>query len=246
MRVQRIGLPLSLALTLFASACGSITGLQIDGGAGQENGDNGQGGGSGQGRGSEQDGGPACMSLDEASCRARADCAVGACSLCGGTPMFAGCYDPAHQSPPACAGIACPAPCSSLDEASCRARTDCQVLTCPDCSGGTSFVGCGNPGSAVACPAIACPLPCAQVTTKDACEARTDCHSVFMDPHNCACAALGCCAQFSRCANGDKAMCKAPTGLACGAATPYCEGPYVVSYTATCFEGCVQSKDCAP
>jgi hypothetical protein len=84
------------------------------------------------------------------------------------------------------------------------------------------------------------------VTTKDACEARTDCHSVFMDPHNCDCAALGCCAQFSRCANGDTAMCKAPTGLACGAATPYCEGPYVVSYTATCFEGCVQSKDCAP
>jgi hypothetical protein len=41
-------------------------------------------------------------------------------------------------------------------------------------------------------------------------------------------------------------MCKAPSGLACGAATPYCEGPYVVSYTAVCFEGCVQSTDCAP
>jgi hypothetical protein len=33
---------------------------------------------------------------------------------------------------------------------------------------------------------------------------------------------------------------------ACTAATPFCESPYVVAYTATCYEGCVQKKDCAP
>jgi len=236
MRTQRIGFLSSLALAAFVSACGSVSGVpQSDGG-----------GGHGGGGGSGQDGGSACRNLDEAACRARTDCAAGACSLCGGTPQFSGCYDPAHETPPACLGVACPVQCSSLtDEASCRARPDCQAYTCPDCNGGSRFVGCGIPGTGAACPAIACPQPtCAQVTTKDACEARTDCHSVFVDPHNCTCAALGCCAQFSRCADGDKAMCKA-TGLACGAATPYCEGPYVISYTAVCFEGCVQSTDCA-
>jgi len=223
MRFHRIGFVCSLALTVFASACGSVTG------------------------GSQNDGGPACQTLDEAACRARPDCAVAVLPQCGCGNLTV-CYD-ANKSPVCNAGICQPPPlaCSLItDEASCRARTDCEVLTCPDCNGGTRFVGCGAPGSGAACPAIACPLPCGQVTTKDACEARTDCHSVFVDPHTCACTALGCCAQFSRCADGDKAMCKAPSGLACGAATPYCEGPYVVSYTAVCFEGCVQSTDCAP
>jgi hypothetical protein len=240
MRFPRIGLVFSLALVGAASACGSITSmLQNDGGGGKDGG--GQDGGG-------QDGGPAaCRTLTETACRARTDCAVGNCSLCGGTPQFAGCYDPAHESPPACLGIACPAPCSSFTDATtCQAAPGCAVRTCPDCNGGSSFAACTTPDAGFNCPAISCPLPCGQVTAKDACEARADCHSVFVDPHNCACAAAGCCAQFSRCAAGDKATCKPPTGLACGAATPYCEGPYVVSYTATCFEGCVQSTDCAP
>ena len=230
MRIQRISLGSSLALTVLVSACGSISGvLQNDGGGGQ-------------------DGGPACRTLDETSCGARTDCAVGRCSLCGGTPTFAGCYDPAHESPPACLGIACPAQCSAYtDAASCQTAPGCVVRTCPDCNGGSHFSGCTTPDAGYNCPAISCPLPpCAQVTTKDACEQRSDCHSVFVDPHNCACAALGCCAQFSRCADGDKATCKPSSGVVCGAAQPYCEGPYVVSYTSTCYEGCVQSTDCAP
>lgn len=219
--------------SLAASACGSI--LQTP--------DGGTDGGGGH------DGGPtACRMLDETACRARTDCAVGACSLCAGVPMFAGCYDPAHDPAPVCAAlsIACPAPCSILDEASCRQRTDCVAQVCPDCNGVSNFLGCATLTDAIrSCPAIACPLPCGQVTTKDACEARPDCHSVFVDPRTCGCAALGCCAQFSRCADGDKAICKPPSGAACAAVPPVCEGPYVVGYTATCFEGCVQQTDCA-
>ena len=45
-------------------------------------------------------------------------------------------------------------------------------------------------------------------------------------------------------ADGDKAVCAGmPT---CRVATPYCEGDFVVSYTALCFEGCVRKKDCGP
>jgi hypothetical protein len=87
-------------------------------------------------------------------------------------------------------------------------------------------------------------VPCAQATTKDACEARPDCHSVFVDGRDCGCAALGCCTRFSRCADGGAAVCKAPA-ISCDAATPYCEGPFVVSYSGSCYEGCVQATDCA-
>jgi hypothetical protein len=82
------------------------------------------------------------------------------------------------------------------------------------------------------------------VTTLDQCEARLDCHSVFVDPRTCSCALAGCCEHFNRCADGDKAKCSGmPT---CTIATPFCEGDFVVSYTDTCYEGCVQKKDCAP
>lgn len=89
-------------------------------------------------------------------------------------------------------------------------------------------------------------LPCTQLTTRAACDARGDCHSVFVDLNNCQCAALGCCAQFSRCAAGGRANC-APdyTQIVCGAKTPYCAGNYVVSYTASCTEGCVLKTACA-
>ncbi|HMF42727.1 MAG TPA: hypothetical protein VKQ32_18780 [Polyangia bacterium] len=243
MRIQPIGLVSTIALSALVSACGSIS-MQNDGGGGQ----GGAAGHGGQGGGGGQDGGSACRNLDETSCRARTDCAVGTCSLCGGTPQFAGCYDPAHESPPACLGIACPAPCSSItDQASCQARADCVVRTCPDCNGGSYFSACTTPNAGYNCPAISCPAPsCSQVTTQAACDARADCHSVFIDPGTCGCASSGCCAHFSRCADGGKAICKAPSGFACAIAQPYCESPYVVSYANSCYEGCVAQTECAP
>jgi hypothetical protein len=86
---------------------------------------------------------------------------------------------------------------------------------------------------------------CATATTAAECDARATCHSVFIDPGTCGCAISGCCAHFSRCADGKQANCK-NTGLACALAQPYCESPYVVSYANACYEGCVRMTDCAP
>jgi hypothetical protein len=121
---------------------------------------------------------------------------------------------------------------------------------CPGCTPGT-----GTCYSSGGCPGVACPpidasvadaaqATCADVTTLAECDARTDCHSVFVDMQNCRCAALGCCAHFSRCADGDLANCKGP--VVCKLATPYCEGPYVVSYASACYEGCARATECAP
>jgi len=107
-----------------------------------------------------------------------------------------------------------------------------------NCNGGAY---CSN-----ACPAYTCPqLTCAGVTALEACDARTDCHSVFTDPQDCRCAVAGCCTQFLRCADGDKAKCT-PGAIACDALEPHCEGPYVVSYTDACYEGCARMTECAP
>jgi hypothetical protein len=86
---------------------------------------------------------------------------------------------------------------------------------------------------------------CSQVTTQAECDGRSDCHSVFVDPGTCGCAAAGCCARFNRCADGGKANCNLPTGLICAIATPFCEAPYVHSYTTNCYEGCVRQNECA-
>ena len=104
--------------------------------------------------------------------------------------------------------------------------------------GGTAGTGGGTAGAG------GTGVPCSAVATLETCDARSDCHAVFTDPHNCACAALGCCARFSRCADGASARCT-NAGIACEAPVPYCESPYVVSYTATCYEGCVRATACS-
>ena len=135
-------------------------------------------------------------------------------------------------------------PCQGLAEAQCLATTSCRADYCAGCQAKV-FAGCSRPvDPPPSCPAIKCVAPCSSVTTLSDCEARTDCHSVFMDPGTCGCGAPGCCAHFSSCADGDKANCKGPA--LCRAATPFCELPFVVSYTGTCYEGCVNMKDCAP
>jgi hypothetical protein len=131
-----------------------------------------------------------------------------------------------------------------------------QAGICAPCSGtggvgqtggapGTGGGGAG--GAADAAAADAASGTCSTLTTQAVCDSRSDCHSVFVDPNDCKCATAGCCAQFNSCANGGRAKCDGQ-GLACGAKTPYCAGPYVVSYTNTvnvCFEGCVLQNECA-
>ena len=120
---------------------------------------------------------------------------------------------------------------------------------CPGCTPGT---GSCSPG---VCAGFACPPAdagssdasgaCALATTVDECDARAGCHSVFVDPGNCRCAALGCCAHFSRCADAAQALCK-DNGLLCTMAQPHCEGPYVIGFASGCYEGCVRMTACAP
>jgi hypothetical protein len=110
--------------------------------------------------------------------------------------------------------------------------------------GGTGSGGSGAGGAADdAGTSDAASGSCDTVTTQAACDNRSDCHSVFVDPNNCKCATAGCCAQFNSCANGGRANCDGQ--VVCGAKTPYCAGPYVVSFTSTCFEGCVLQSECA-
>ena len=111
-------------------------------------------------------------------------------------------------------------------------------VQCRNCEG-TGY--CSN-----ACPGFVCPrIDCAGQNTLELCDARTDCHAVFVNRQDCQCGGLGRCAQFLRCADGGKAKCS-PGAIACDALAPYCEGQYVVAYTDACYEGCVRMTECAP
>jgi hypothetical protein len=101
-------------------------------------------------------------------------------------------------------------------------------------AGGTAAVGSGAPDAP--------PPKCSEVITQAACDARSDCHSVFEDPGTCGCASPGCCAHFRSCADGTWAACLGPA--LCDMVEPFCELPYVIAYKNMCYEGCVQQTDC--
>ena len=191
---------------------------------------------------------PTCSTFDETSCKSNDYCHPGYCADCNGGQKFTTCLGPNEAV--ACPKSACPVAvaCANVpDEATCKGRSDCHGLYCPECNGGVQYLGCGDTGTTVACDGV-CPAfkPCAAVTTSAECDARTDCHSVFVDPGTCDCAVAGCCAKFSRCLDGGKAVCKR-TPLCQMATPPYCEAPtYVASYSLECYEGCVRPIECAP
>jgi hypothetical protein len=81
------------------------------------------------------------------------------------------------------------------------------------------------------------------VTTQAECDSRSDCHSVFVDSNNCSCDPVGCCTHFSRCADGGHANCSGPA--LCNMGAFFCEGPYILSYSGNCYEGCVLQSECA-
>ena len=131
-------------------------------------------------------------------------------------------------------------------------------IWCPGCTPGTGSCGptCPGmvcPGADAGCADGACSrdggpndglASCSQVTTQTECDARSDCHSVFVSANNCGCSTAGCCTHYQRCADGVHANCSGTA--ACAVATPYCETPYVLSYTNNCYEGCVLQSECAP
>lgn len=148
----------------------------------------------------------------------------------------------------ACTTAACPPSDAALEAGQCPAGQ----MWCPGCTPGMG--SCGTACTGMVCPTDAAVASdtgagaCSQLTTQTACDARSDCHSVFYDPGDCGCASPGCCARFSQCKEGAQAVCVSPspgTGF-CDMATPVCEGPYVLAYTTYCYEGCVLATECAP
>jgi hypothetical protein len=135
------------------------------------------------------------------------------------------------------------ASCTGLGESQCMARKDCRTDYCPTCTGGMIFVDCAKTtdpqiGCGLDCPQMA---PCPQLTDEQSCNARSDCHSVYQPSGACGCAPAGCCIHFNHCATGQP-NCTGPA--ACNIAPPPCDGPYVVSYTNACYEGCVLKTAC--
>jgi hypothetical protein len=185
---------------------------------------------------------PPCSGLDETTCKARSDCRAAYCPTCGAGTGFAGCLTPTEPLPQ-CPATICPAPCDNFDETQC-AKNGCTPLYCPTCSGGQVYLGCNGPGDVAGCGS-GCVTSCTDLTEQGQCDARSDCHSVFVEQPMCDCTTAGCCATFSRCDDGGKASCKGPAG--CFIAGPYCDGKaFVLSYTASCYEGCVRPTECAP
>jgi hypothetical protein len=196
-------------------------------------------GGAGAGVGGESG---SCSGLGATDCQARHGCAYYVCN-CRGTGI---CTTP-QPTPPACD---CPLNCPSLDETTCRSRSPiCRTDYCPTCGGAQTFAGCAfadaPPPMCVAPPCP--PLSCAQETTRDACDRRTDCHSVLFDGSTlCKCASPDCCISFVACADGGKAVCTTGQPLMCTKVAPYCGPGYTVSYVDRCYEGCVAAKECDP
>jgi hypothetical protein len=144
-----------------------------------------------------------------------------------------------------CTTAACPPSDAALEAGQCPSG----LVWCPGCTPGTG--SCGQVCTGAPCPVgdaavVDTGSGCSGLTTQAACDARSDCHSVFYDPGTCGCASAGCCAHFNRCVDGGKALCAPPTSIGCDMATPFCESPYVVSYTAICYEGCVLGTKCGP
>jgi hypothetical protein len=135
-------------------------------------------------------------------------------------------------------------PCASLDEQTCRNTMACEPDYCVNCLNTSVFITCIPAGSMPpACPALHCAM-CPLNTAENSCRATGICHPVFLDHPGCApCASQGCCMAFDHCAESVKAVCTMPANL-CTTAAPTCEGNYMLSYTTTCYEGCVTPDEC--
>lgn len=191
--------------------------------------------------GASADAGPlTCEGLDEAAC-ALSNCRSKACLDCEGDPLFTQCFG---EVEPSCPDLLCPPACSTLSQAECAAAGErCRVDICPGCRDDGFFAGCADPTTQpLPCPPVLCP-PCEDLPEAD-CRQDFGCHRVFGQVvEECWCDGLGCCHEFTGCREGAQADCRGEN-LACRRVAPFCEGPYVISYEGTCYEGCVLAEDC--
>lgn len=185
---------------------------------------------------------------DEATCAADAACKAFGCGDCKGGLGFAACAPKGEVPIYACPAIACAQPCTSYsDGATCAADARCEVTGCPDCKGGTTFVGCYEKGAGPDLVCLAdCASDCGKYTTEAGCETDAACHAVYQnDSTTCLCGVPGCCTKFTECKGGPAFCSPQGTGMACLAPDPICEGDFTVGYGAACSEGCVKKSACA-
>ena len=78
-----------------------------------------------------------------------------------------------------CTSPPCGPDCSTLDEGTCKNRSDCEAAYCPDCMGGQRFNGCVVLGSGGSCPPSCSPPPpptnC-EALNEMQCKANSYCH----------------------------------------------------------------------
>jgi hypothetical protein len=174
-----------------------------------------------------------CSDYDDTqSCDAQAACHVITCPSCSGASSFAGCYALDENPPGLCPGIQCPAQCPQLaTRQDCLAVPTCEAPGCPDCGGGTTFIGCYNKGQGPIIDCAQC-LDCSQFGDEGSCDASSQCHSIYMN------------GAFSLCGNGPAHCSPDPAQPACGAPTPFCDGDFTVGYSGSCPEGCVRAGAC--
>jgi hypothetical protein len=232
-----------------ATASGGITGTgagttgvggAASGGAGGKGtGGAGAGGGAGTGAGGIAAGGSSGVSLGGAGGIAAGGAGgkgsggtgAGGAGSGGITSLDAGACPPGQTWCPGC----------TPGTGSCGAA--CTGVVCPVLDAGCTGSSCALDAARVDAAPSDTPLAaCSQVATEADCNLRGDCHSVFVDPGTCGCAGAGCCAHFDHCADGKTANCTGPA--LCKLATPFCEAPFVLSYTGTCYEGCVRQGEC--
>ena len=184
-----------------------------------------------------------CSDLGAADCQRRHGCAYYVCN-CRGTGV---CTTP-QSTPPACE---CPLNCSFLDEATCQSRSSvCRTDYCPTCGGAQTFAGCAfmdAPPPMCIAPPCPPPLPCAQETTRDACDRRTDCHSVpsSMDRRS-ATARRGTVASRSSAVPTAARRCAAPANPSCARRSPPTAARATASPTSTAATRAVSPPRNAP
>ena len=158
-----------------------------------------------------------------------------------------------------CTTKQCLPPPDAAPDASPDAQCPSGQVWCPGCTPGTGSCGAVCTGAPCLVPDAASDADtsiadaasgdvstgaCSQLTLLADCQARSDCHAVYMDQVTCGCATVGCCIHFNRCADGGKAVCTPPATFGCTIAAISCVGSYVTSYTTDCYEGCVLPSEC--
>jgi hypothetical protein len=150
-----------------------------------------------------------------------------------------------HPDSDAPADVA-PPPCTQLTTtAACGARSDCEVASCPDCTG-TGTTICLDAGDRpLHCPTIKCENSCAAHTDEKSCFDDPKCYAVLADAGTCDCNTPGCCMQFKRCDLGPPQCSPGAAAAPCKDLPWDCGPDYDPVFNGACQTGCVRTPICS-